>query len=93
MRWIIHSSNGSIGVTNRTKTGEDFVRIIKAGEHWGEREIAGDFETVSTLTALEDTKVLVLKRDVFNKLRESIPAMNKYFSQIDDHRNKIKIAH
>ncbi len=72
---------------------EDFVHIVGPGEHWGEREIAGDFETDSTLTALEDTKVLVLKRDVFNKLRESIPAMNKYFSQIDDHRNKIKIAH
>ena len=66
---------------------EKLIDVIEPGEHWGEREIAGDFETNGTLTALEDTKVLVLRRDVFHKLRASIPAVNKYFAQINDHRH------
>lgn len=67
-----------------TALGEDFVRILGVGEHWGERTISGDFETKGTLTALEDSRLLVLARDDFRNLRRSLPPLDDYFEHIPD---------
>lgn len=70
--------------TEQPNSTKDFVRILNSGDHWGERTIAGGFETISTLTALEDTKVLILERETFYKLQQSLPAMSDYFKNIED---------
>lgn len=70
--------------TRQEDNKEDFIRILKPGDHWGERTIAGDLRTFSTLTALEDSKVLILKRDIFQKLQKSFPPFKEYFSNIEE---------
>ncbi len=66
--------------------GEDFVRRIGPGEHWGERALTENWETKGTLTALEDTRILILSRDDFNNLRTSLPVLDEYFSHIPQSR-------
>ena len=39
---------------------DDFVRILGPGDHWGERSLASDVLAQGTLTATEDTQVLIL---------------------------------
>jgi len=62
--------------------GEDFVRILGPGEHWGERALTENWETKGSLTALEDSRVLILQRDDFTNLRQSLPVLNEYFGRI-----------
>ncbi len=62
----------------------DFVRIINPGEHWGERVMEIHHNTVGTLTALEDSQVLVLNREDFERLYDSLPVLKKYFRGISD---------
>ena len=64
--------------------GEDFVRIIGEGDHWGERSLRGERETVGTLTALEDSRVMVLPAKDFRNLRQTFPALKDYFDNISD---------
>ncbi len=76
---------GKLESRSETPEGEeDFVRILNPGDHWGERTIAGGFKTVSTLTAMEDTKVLILGRETFSKLQQSMPKLSEYFDRIED---------
>lgn len=65
-------------------SGEDFVRVLGPGDHWGERALTENWKTKGTLTALEDTRVLVLRRKDFKNLCASLPVLDKYFSQIPD---------
>lgn len=65
-------------------TGEDFVRVLGPGDHWGERTISGEMETMGTLTAIKDTRVLVLQREDFNHLRQSFRSLNDYFAGIHE---------
>ena len=64
--------------------GEDFVRVIGPGDHWGERTISEGFLTKGTLTATEDTRVLVLAPADFRNLCDAFPAMDDYFKSISD---------
>ena len=73
--------SGSLEMRNEA---EGFSKTIKAGEHWGERIIQKDLGVTGTLTALEDTVVLRLKRADFVRLRNSLPALDSYFDSIDD---------
>ena len=64
--------------------GEDFVRVLGPGDHWGERTISGALETMGTLTAIKDSRVLVLKREDFNYLRQTFRPLNDYFAGIHE---------
>ncbi len=64
--------------------GEDFVRVIGPGDHWGERSLTKDFATLGTLTATEDTRVMILKRRDFYNLRATFPALDEYLESISD---------
>ena len=75
---------GSLESKTKQSDGTNFTRILKPGDHWGERTISGDFTTVSTLTALEDSKVLILKRDIFQQLMKSFPPFEEYFSGMEE---------
>ena len=65
-------------------TGEEFVRILGPGDHWGERALTTEFQTQGTLTALEDSRVLVLERTDFRNLRAAFPGMDDYFRGISE---------
>lgn len=65
-------------------TAEDFVRQIGPGEHWGERMLTENWETIGSLTALEDTRVLILRRKDFTNLLAALPALDGYFNQLGD---------
>lgn len=62
--------------------GEDFVRILGSGDHWGERSISGAFQTQGTLIALEDSRVMVMQREDFQNLRACLPVLDDYFKRI-----------
>ena len=65
-------------------SGEDYVRIIKAGDHWGEMVISKGLTTVGQLTALTDTRVLFLGRDEFMRLREGFGVLRNYFDNLGE---------
>lgn len=58
---------------------DDFVRVFGPGDHWGERSLAK-----GTLTAIEETQLLVLQRSDFLSLSAAFPALNRYFENISD---------
>ena len=64
--------------------GEDFVRVLGPGDHWGERALAENGQTKGSLTALEDTRVLMLKRNDFTNLRTALPVLDEYLNKISD---------
>lgn len=64
--------------------GDDFVRILGPGDHWGERAITENRETKGSLVALEDSKILILKRKDFVNLRKSLPVLKEYFDNISE---------
>ena len=66
------------------RIGEDFVRLIGAGDHWGERTLTEAWQTHGTLTAVDDCEVLVLQRQDFRSLREAMPEFDAYFRKIPD---------
>ena len=58
---------------------EDFVRNVGAGEHWGEKSLSSGSETIGQLTALEDCRILVLRRSEFQRLDQSLPFFHEHF--------------
>ncbi|MDT8319627.1 MAG: FAD-dependent oxidoreductase [Xanthomonadales bacterium] len=66
------------------ETGEETVRLLGPGDHWGERTISSGRLTRGTLTAKEDTRVLVTAAEDFRKLRDVFPAMDTYFSNMEE---------
>ena len=67
-----------------TESGEDYVRILKPGDHWGERVISHGRTTVGQLKALSDAKVLLLGREEFLRLCESLPPLQKHFAGLQE---------
>lgn len=65
-------------------TGEDFVRLLGPGDHWGERSLIGNFATRGLLSAVEETRVLVLKQSDFRNLRAAFPAFDEYFQRVSE---------
>ena len=66
--------------------GEDFIKHYAPGEHWGERIIESDCLSTGTVTALEDSVVLVVQRGDFERLRDSFPPLRRYLDEIDESR-------
>ena len=64
--------------------GEDFVRTLGPGDHWGEKTLELDTLTQGTLTASEDAEVLILGADDFRQLRAAFPALDDYFQGISN---------
>ncbi|MEM7283414.1 MAG: FAD-dependent oxidoreductase [Pseudomonadota bacterium] len=65
-------------------TGEEHVRVLGPGDHWGERTLAGDLKAVGYLRAIKDSDVRVFPREDFGDLRSSFPIVNEYFARIHD---------
>ena len=63
---------------------EDFVRVFGPGDHWGERSLADETAAKGTLTATEDTRVLILQRSDFQNLSAAFPPLSEYFRKISD---------
>ena len=64
--------------------GEDFVRILGPGDHWGERCLTEGTPTLGKLTAVEDSKVLVLESTDFSRLRQALPPFADYLEHIPE---------
>jgi NADH dehydrogenase len=61
----------------------DHIRILGPGDHWGEVLASAGELTHGTLTAIEDTRVLIFRADDFRSLRQALPALENYFEGID----------
>ena len=72
---------------------EDFVRILGPGDHWGERSLSGGFKTQGWLTAADDCTVLLLRRDDFRLLIDSLPPVAEYFARIPDKAYPLPLRH
>lgn len=66
----------------RASNDEDHVRLIGPGEHWGEHSLNQPQATKGTLTALEDSEILLLRRSDFEHLDQALPFFNRYFSTL-----------
>ena len=50
----------------------------------GERSLTGNAQTQGTLTAVEDTRVLILKQSDFRNLRAAFPPLDDYLKHISE---------
>ncbi|MFY2822615.1 FAD-dependent oxidoreductase [Ruegeria sp. MALMAid1280] len=66
---------------NDSQTGAMKTSVLNEGDHFGERIMLGDDCRAGTVKAVEDSKVLVLGRDEFMKLAESMPILRDYFEE------------
>ena len=64
--------------------GEDFVRILGPGDHWGERSLSENNKTIGWLTAVDDCEVMVLRKDDFVCLQQNLPPLQTYLEQIPE---------
>lgn len=62
--------------------GEDFLRILGPGDHWGEKSLSANSQTLGTLTATDDAEVLVMAADDFRRFRRGFPVLDSYFEGI-----------
>ena len=53
------------------------VRLLSAGDHWGERSLTKESLTRGSLTAVEDSRVLVLSAQDFLRLRNGLAAFDE----------------
>ena len=61
-----------------------FSRAFEVNDHWGERTIQNECMTTGTLTATQDTIVMVIPKDDFLRMRQAMPSWDNYFSQLDE---------
>lgn len=66
------------------REGEDFVRILGQGDHWGERSLTEHNQTLGSLTAVDDCEIMVLGSEDFASLQNGMPVVSDYFSRIPD---------
>ncbi len=71
-------------VVENPEGGNPFRRLFKPGDHWGERVVSSKVLTRGTVTALAETRTLVLGKEDFLFLRESFPALDEYFRNIPE---------
>ncbi len=62
-----------------TVDGEDHVDRIGPGDHFGELVLLGDMLRTGKVTALEDSKVLMLGAEDFQRLCGAMPVLGNYF--------------
>ncbi len=62
------------------------VRQLGPGDHWGELSLSHEWLTIGTLTAIEDSRVLVFQREDFNRLRQTLPVVERYFEGLTHER-------
>ena len=68
------------------ETGEEHVRRIGPGDHWGERSLMENKETQGELVAVEDSHVLIFGREDLAHLRKTLPAIDAYFNSLSQER-------
>jgi NADH:ubiquinone reductase (H+-translocating) len=63
--------------------GEDLRRELRVGDSWGSRALKEGRLTQGKITALEDSKLLLVKSDDFQRLRNSYEPLNKLLAADD----------
>ena len=86
--------SGALQATSTSPdTGEEHVRVLGPGDHWGERTLAGDLKAVGYLKAIKDSEVRMFPREDFGDLRSSFPVLNEYFANIHDSIYPVALRH
>ena len=87
-------SMGSVSVSYEEGENECILKTLKTGDIFGENFFDSSFATLS-LTTQELTKVMALKREVFDALEKIIPelepTLNDFFKDSDDISQLIKL--
>ncbi len=78
--------SGTLQMRVQQDDGQDFLKTFQRGDHWGERILAADTVIPGSITALEDSVVLLLPKEDFRRLREALPVLQDYFSGISEER-------
>ncbi|HEY6131121.1 MAG TPA: FAD-dependent oxidoreductase [Halioglobus sp.] len=63
--------------------GEHLSRQMQAGDSWGSRALKESRLTQGRITALEDSKLLLVKSEDFQRLRHSFKPLNDYLTGLD----------
>lgn len=72
---------GSFELTVRDATGGETARTITTGGHFGERVLLGEGLRTGTVHALDDSVVLFVGADDFQRLTRALPPLREYFDQ------------
>ena len=59
--------------------GETIVKTFGPGDHFGERVILGEGLRTGAVRALEDSRVLIVSRDGFERFASAFPVLREYF--------------
>ncbi|WP_424933895.1 FAD-dependent oxidoreductase [Amaricoccus macauensis] len=72
--------------------GEEIVRVLGPGDHFGERVLLGSGLRTGTVRAIEDTKVMVLAADDFQRLTSAFPALKVYFDKHVEKMTRVRAS-
>jgi signal-transduction protein with cAMP-binding, CBS, and nucleotidyltransferase domain len=61
----------------QTSSGENKQYILKAGDSWGSKALKEGRLTHGKITALEDTRLLLVQREDFQRLRGAFEPLNE----------------
>ena len=75
---------GSFEMRIKEPNGEYLIKTLRQGSHWGERILEFDGIATGTVTALEDSVVLLLNKNDFFKLSTAFKPFRDYIESIDD---------
>ncbi|MEZ5574003.1 MAG: FAD-dependent oxidoreductase [Halioglobus sp.] len=75
--------SGSFEQVQQKPGGEPQVHQLHPGDSWGARAIKEERLTHGTITALEDSKLLLVRREDFQRLRNSYAPLNELLSTRD----------
>jgi NADH dehydrogenase len=73
--------SGSLQQDQQTSSGETKQYTLKAGDSWGSRALKEGRLTHGKITALENTKLLLVRRDDFQRLRNSFEPLNELLAE------------
>lgn len=68
----------------KTKSGTDYTKLYKKGEHFGSRAILSGIRRTGTIIALKDSKVLRVDRESFQLLSKDFEVLRNYFDKYLD---------
>ncbi|MEO0917825.1 MAG: FAD-dependent oxidoreductase, partial [Pseudomonadota bacterium] len=74
--------SGAVELSHVTADGREMTAHLGEGDHFGEGILRGQDRRRSTVRALEDTKVLLMEKDVFLRMLDAYPILKDH---VNDH--------
>lgn len=73
---------GAFELRYRNVAGDEVVKRLTAGEHFGARVLLGEGLRTGTVRALEDSLVLMVGAEDFQRLNRALPPVREYFDRV-----------